>query len=61
MFHDDRGQRFIIILIIFKAGIALFEGKKQKVVWSLKCLLIKIELSMKVFSFQTQRLLFLLI
>ena len=23
MFHDDRGQRFIIILVVFKSGFAL--------------------------------------
>ena len=35
-------------------------GKGEKLVLSLKCLLIKMELSRKVFSFQTQTLLFLL-
>ena len=55
-----------MFLIIFKAGIALFPGeiserKKEEVVLSLKCLLIKIKLSMKVFSSQPQTLLFLLI
>ena len=65
MSHNDRGQRRIIILIII-LKLALFQGKifgakKEKVVLSLKCLLIKIKLSMKVFSFQSQTLLFLLI
>ena len=67
MFHDDRGQRFIIILVVFKPGIPLhcfqgryMGGKGEKLVLSLKCLLIKMELSRKVFSFQTQTLLFLL-